>query len=178
MASIQYQTNFGESIFILGSIPELGNWRQLVCQMTWTEGHHWKTVINLPYNICEFEYKFVCYNENTKEIKWEDRSNRKYVGNTSIMFSIVQETSWGESIYIMGDIPELGDWTDLVCKLDWNSGHCWKRLYTLPLNIKTFKFKFVFYNEFTNQLRWEEGENRVFSKPLSEYEFLTCSWNS
>lgn len=36
-----YQTIPGESICVLGSIPELGSWKTLKCHMTWTEGHIW-----------------------------------------------------------------------------------------------------------------------------------------
>jgi hypothetical protein len=36
-----YQTIPGESICVLGSIPELGSWKELKCHLKWTEGHIW-----------------------------------------------------------------------------------------------------------------------------------------
>jgi len=34
----------GEDLFITGSIPELGLWRNYKCAMKWTPGHIWETV--------------------------------------------------------------------------------------------------------------------------------------
>ena len=41
--SIQYATKLGESICVLGSIDELGNWKDHKCHLKWTEGHIWVT---------------------------------------------------------------------------------------------------------------------------------------
>ena len=40
---VYYKTTFGESICVVGSIPELGNWKEFKCHMKWTEGHIWVT---------------------------------------------------------------------------------------------------------------------------------------
>ena len=39
--SIFYETKVGESICVLGSIEELGSWKEYKCHLTWTEGHIW-----------------------------------------------------------------------------------------------------------------------------------------
>jgi len=40
---LQYETVFGQSLYVMGNIPELGQWKELVCPMTWTKGHYWET---------------------------------------------------------------------------------------------------------------------------------------
>lgn len=40
---IKYQTVPGESLAVLGSIPELGNWekKSILHHLKWTDGHVW-----------------------------------------------------------------------------------------------------------------------------------------
>ena len=75
---IKYDTTFGESIGIIGSNKELGNWntKQLI-QLKWNKGNIWTGEINVDENNLEdFEFKFVIlFNGNIK--KWESGSNNK-----------------------------------------------------------------------------------------------------
>lgn len=69
---IFYETIPGESICVVGSIPELGTWKELKCHMTWTEGHIWvidkPIVTNQPF----FSYKYVLMDNDKKDmVKWE-----------------------------------------------------------------------------------------------------------
>ena len=70
--SIEYETNLGQNLFVMGSIVELGNWNDFVCKMTWTEGHIWVTdnlvVKSAPY----FSYKYVVKGDDMNdEAIWE-----------------------------------------------------------------------------------------------------------
>ena len=39
---MQYETNLGESLCIIGSSPELGSWKDFSkARLKWTEGHVW-----------------------------------------------------------------------------------------------------------------------------------------
>lgn len=38
---VAYPTKFGESIGVIGSTEELGNWKQVKLHLKWTEGHLW-----------------------------------------------------------------------------------------------------------------------------------------
>ena len=38
---IQYETKFGQSLAVIGSIEELGKWKEYKCQLQWTDGHIW-----------------------------------------------------------------------------------------------------------------------------------------
>ena len=39
---IKYETNQGENIYILGSDPLFGNWKDAKFRLGWHEGHIWK----------------------------------------------------------------------------------------------------------------------------------------
>ena len=42
--SVKYNTVPGQYVHVIGSIPELGNWKDdQVCKLQWTEGHIWRT---------------------------------------------------------------------------------------------------------------------------------------
>ena len=72
---IKYETNQGENIYILGSDPLFGNWKERKFKLHWTENHIWKNEITIPKNTKYIKYKFVCIdNDNNK--RWEEGPNR------------------------------------------------------------------------------------------------------
>lgn len=42
-----------------------------------------------------------------------------------LTLSIHYETHFGEYLCVTGDIPELGNWNNFKCRLQWNEGHIW-----------------------------------------------------
>lgn len=38
---VPYKTEMGQSLCIVGSISELGRWKEFKCHMKWNEGHVW-----------------------------------------------------------------------------------------------------------------------------------------
>lgn len=69
--SVKYETKMGQSIAVLGSIPELGNWTEVKVNMKWTTGHEW--VMEQPVRIRSavyFKYKYVLIEEG-KLVLWE-----------------------------------------------------------------------------------------------------------
>lgn len=71
--SIEYFTNFGEKLVVVGSTPELGAWDEKAgLALQWNEPNIWKgktKIGNFPV-----EYKYLVTNENT--CNWEDGQNR------------------------------------------------------------------------------------------------------
>jgi hypothetical protein len=51
----------------------------------------------------------------------EQISNGKYAVN----FSIFYETKFGEEVWVLGSIKELGQWKEYKIKLFWGDNHCW-----------------------------------------------------
>jgi hypothetical protein len=70
---VRYETKLGQCLYVMGSIPELGEWKEYLCQMTWTDDHIWVTtdlVVKSPH----FMYKYVL--KSTQETVWETGFNR------------------------------------------------------------------------------------------------------
>lgn len=70
-----HETVVGENLCVLGSIPELGMWKEFKCKMVWTEGHVWKTINPIITNEPAFRYKYALLdgeNEDAQTLKgWE-----------------------------------------------------------------------------------------------------------
>jgi hypothetical protein len=69
---VKYQTIPGESVIVVGSIPELGSWKNFKLNMQWTEGHVW--VLKEPILTSQpfFQYKYMLTDtEKVGEGKWE-----------------------------------------------------------------------------------------------------------
>ena len=65
-------------MFIIGSIEELGrwkNWSAPACKMEWTEGHVWKTQDIVIKNTSRFQYKYILKDQDDNLI-WDNGINR------------------------------------------------------------------------------------------------------
>jgi len=75
--NIHYNTKFGEMLFIIGSTPELGSWNVgQAKKMEWNEGGLWKLTLPLSPAKLPIDYKYIMLNTFTKQIRWENSSNR------------------------------------------------------------------------------------------------------
>ncbi len=78
--SVKYETVVGENLCVLGSIPELGNWKVFKCRMVWTKGHVWKTINPIITREHGFEYKYALLegeNDEEQTLKaWEHGIDR------------------------------------------------------------------------------------------------------
>lgn len=46
--NIQYKVDFGQAVYIVGNIPELGTWNlKNAVQLKWFEGNNWKFVVEV-----------------------------------------------------------------------------------------------------------------------------------
>ena len=63
--------------------------------------------------------------------------NQEAVGSYryQLTLKIHYETKFGEYLCVTGDIDELGNWENFICKLKWTEGHIW----TTEAPIKTNK---------------------------------------
>ena len=75
--TIAYETKVGEDLFVVGSIKELGEWKNLEkVPLTWTEGHIWVTKTPIYVNDqAHFNYKYLLKTEGGDFI-WENGANR------------------------------------------------------------------------------------------------------
>lgn len=83
---IKFDTKLGESLAIIGSLNELGQWKHnRALKMDWNPGNVWKCCmyLNNYNNIIDFEYKFIIL-ENGQIKFWEDGNNRKFIASLII----------------------------------------------------------------------------------------------
>eukprot|EP00915_Cephaloidophora_sp_WS-2016_P000681 GHVH01000868.1.p1 GENE.GHVH01000868.1~~GHVH01000868.1.p1 ORF type:complete len:259 (+),score=39.27 GHVH01000868.1:84-860(+) len=80
---IAIETNFGDSVALVGSQNQLGNWNLDESQLCHTDAKlfpSWKTgVIDIENIDQELEFKFVVVNSDKSSIIWESRTNRNIV---------------------------------------------------------------------------------------------------
>lgn len=94
----------------------------------------------------------------------------------TIFFKVNYVAKYGESVYVLGNIPDLGRWNlSNGVRLNWNSGDDWTRklVFVCPLD-QLIEYKYVIANteiipNQTEVIRWEEGPNR-------ELNFLKTSY--
>jgi hypothetical protein len=62
--SCKYKVEFGQTVAVVGNIPELGMWKNnQLCQLKWTEGDIWKTTEPIVTSRPHFMYKYVLLDE-------------------------------------------------------------------------------------------------------------------
>jgi len=75
-------TTYGETVYIVGSIPQLGNWSpsqavQLSASQYTADRHVWEGTVSLPAGL-SFQYKYL-KTETGGAVVWEADPNRNYV---------------------------------------------------------------------------------------------------
>ena len=60
---------------VCGSTPELGEWKECLAPMKWTEGNIWKLIVPLRVSKMYFKYKYVVV-EGGKMVQWEKGIDR------------------------------------------------------------------------------------------------------
>lgn len=92
---IQYFTNWGESLRLSGSIPELGNWDiDSGVSMSYSKGN-WHAELVVPDSqVGTFEYKYALMREGSAEPIWEWGPNRRVESIGDSFELIVRDDSW------------------------------------------------------------------------------------
>jgi alpha-amylase len=71
--TINYKTEYGQAISIVGDHPKLGSWTDVTIGcMKWHTGDVWKLTVSGLDSASHFQYKYVLIDTNKKEaIRWE-----------------------------------------------------------------------------------------------------------
>lgn len=72
---IKYETHFGQYLCVVGSIKQLGMWKEYVYDLAWTPGHVWVSKEPIVSQDDQFQYKYVLMKDGKVE-KWERGVNR------------------------------------------------------------------------------------------------------
>jgi 4-alpha-glucanotransferase len=87
--NINFNTLWGQTLFIVGSIPELGNWEIAAAkEMTYTEGGNWIFELYLPDRPVNVEYRYFLKSVNKNGLVFEEwnKNHRLVVTNTQYSY--------------------------------------------------------------------------------------------
>lgn len=69
------------------------------------------------------------------------------------------KTELGQSLCVIGNIDQLGNWKQFKANMKWTEGHVWV-LQNVPISVPYFQYKYVVMNHGQPE-RWEQGINRI-----------------
>lgn len=72
---IKYETQYGQHLCVVGSIPQLGKWKEYSYDLAWTPGHVWVSKKPIVVSVPLFQYKYVLMKDGQVE-RWERGVNR------------------------------------------------------------------------------------------------------
>ena len=87
---LQCEVDFNQRICVVGSIPQLGNWQDVLCHMRWTEGHVWVLDEAIQTQQPHFTYKYVLM-EDDEILKWESGIDR--IADLELLPDLTKKTS-------------------------------------------------------------------------------------
>lgn len=88
------------------------------------------------------------------------RQEHNQHGYHKVKLRIPYETSFGQSLSVVGSIPELGDWSTYKHELQWTEGHVWLSKQPLTTTQRFFSYKYVVLDHGKVQM-WEKGVDRI-----------------
>ncbi len=85
-------------------------------------------------------------------------------------------TGWGEEMYMVGNVPELGNWNPAnAVKLNWVDSDTWSGPVTFTTSAgQAIEFKFIMRSG--GNTTWEGGGNRSYTVPSSGTGSYTGNW--
>jgi len=99
----------------------------------------------------------------------------KASGPVSVIFSEIATTTPGENIFVVGSVPQLGNWDpSSAIPLDPVHYPVWGATAYLPPNT-TFRYKFIRKGS-DGSVAWESDPNREDTTPLSGVQSLVTTW--
>jgi len=84
-----------------------------------------------------------------------------------IRFAVFCHTEWGQQVYLLGSLPELGNMVPVASgKMSYASGHTWTTEIALPSGIEiAFTYRYIIRND-SGDILSEEANNRTFTLDL------------
>ena len=94
---------------------------------------------------------------------------RRYASDrpqTTVSFNVAVPTASGQSVYLVGDLPDMGAWVPQSGIQMSDSGSIWSATLSLPAST-AFQYKYVKVDK-AGRVIWESGQNRTMTTPASE----------
>eukprot|EP00873_Tetraselmis_striata_P040472 jgi/Tetstr1/460736/TSEL_005921.t2 len=95
----------------------------------------------------------------------------------AVTFHVPYRTMVGETISVVGGLPELGSWSAAgAAQLEWCGGHVWRGTVALPAGADT-EFKCILHGAPGGDI-WQPGRNRRLQIPRDHSAVeVRCSWD-
>ena len=109
MFKIKYQTKFGETLCVIGSIGQLGVWKSYKCHLKWTEGHIWvsERPLFVKMNQSIFQYKYaLLWEKDLKLLKIERGVDR--IADLKILPETLMNTNETYNKYLQDYVSREG----------------------------------------------------------------------
>ncbi|MDR1719960.1 MAG: 4-alpha-glucanotransferase [Dysgonamonadaceae bacterium] len=82
--NINFHTVWGQTLYITGSIPELGSWNvSKACPMSYKDDGNWSLTIELPDKAIHFEYRYFLSSDNQLIFEEWQKNHRLNIRNTN-----------------------------------------------------------------------------------------------
>jgi alpha-amylase len=177
------------SIYLVGSVPALGNWAPGSAVPLTKSGSSWTGTVNLPAST-PIQYKYIA-KDSAGNVTWEPDPNHAITtGSTagsvddtwhgapatvSATFNATATTWYGQNVYLIGSIPALGGWdTGKAIALSPANYPVWNATLPLPQNT-AFEYKYI-KKDPDGTIEWESGANRSHSTGASGSVTFSDSW--
>ncbi|MFD5464159.1 carbohydrate-binding module family 20 domain-containing protein [Kitasatospora sp. NPDC127059] len=182
----------GQNVYLVGSIPALGNWNTgSAVALSSANYPTWSGTVTLPPNTT-FQYKYV-KKDPDGTIEWESGANHTATTGASgsatindtwntaattpvgVTFNENETTAYGTNVYLVGALSALGQWdTNQAIKLSSANYPTWSTTLSLPPNT-SFQYKFI-TKDSNGNVTWESGANRSYTTGASGSVTLNSSW--
>ncbi|GAA1224234.1 carbohydrate-binding module family 20 domain-containing protein [Kitasatospora nipponensis] len=182
----------GQNLYLVGSIPQLGGWNPDAAIPLAATGYPvWSATVPLPANTA-FAYKYLL-KDAAGNVTWEPGDNRtattttsgatlddtwgqgSSTGQVTVNFSENRTTVWGQNVYLVGSIPQLGSWDpNAALALSSAAYPNWTGTVTLPA-ATAFAYKYLLKDAAGN-VTWESGDNRTCTTGAGGSVTLSDTW--
>jgi alpha-amylase len=184
-------TWYGQNVYVVGSIPALGNWNTAAAVPLSSAGYPvWSATVSLPSNTA-FAYKYL-KKDPDGTIEWESGANHALTtgttaGSTSdtwgatatspvgVTFDETRTTVPGQNVYVVGSIDGLGFWDPTKAILLSSSNYpVWTKTLSITPNTY-FEYKYIVIDS-SGTITWESGTNRSYTTGSSGSVTLNDTW--
>jgi alpha-amylase len=192
--NVNATTSFGQNVFVVGSIPALGNWNPANAVALSSANYPiWSASVSLPGSTA-VQYKYIKKNPDGS-VTWESTPNRSFTtpssgavtrnevweqagggtGPVSVTFNVNATTSFGQNVFVVGSIPALGNWNPAnAVALSSANYPIWSASISLP-GSTAVQYKYIKKNP-DGTVVWESDPNRSYAVPASGPVSLSDTW--
>lgn len=190
--NVNASTALGTNVYVVGSIPALGNWNPAAAVPLSSSGYPiWSGQLSVP-TATTFQYKFI-KKDGAGAVTWESNPNRSATTTTSavtlnhswnlanadatdVTFKVNATTDPGTNVYVVGSIPALGSWDPKnAIPLSSATYPVWAKAAIVPKGT-AFTYKYIKKNA-SGVVTWESGGDRSFATGTGSGYQTNDSWN-